>query len=375
MSLLPYVLASIAWAAALLGWWSTLRGRREQKALGLLSPAPLTEPLLVVIPARNEAKRLPKTLELLLREPSAQLRVVVVDDASTDGTAAVVAERARVDPRLSLRRPSWPPSADVFGKPRALDDAIRADLAHTAVVACIDADVHLADGALGGLIKALNDDEGVAAVSAMPRLDDRSLAERALVPAFVAAVAATHPPSRVHDPASAEAFLNGQVIVLRRSALDDVGGFAAVSNTILEDVALARLLKAKGHRLRLVDGRGLVATRMYGSFGEICRGFGKNARALHQRALVPLALALAGGALSPWLAFLAAMLTDSVVDDAAVGVAVVAAVAASAINRRLLGSSPWLALLSPIVLSVVAVVYLRAATGARVSWRGRTFST
>ena len=164
--------------------------------------------------------------------------------------------------------------------------------------------------------------------------------ERALVPAFVAAIAATHPPSKVHDASAEEAFLNGQVIVVRRDALDEVGGFAAVSNTILEDVALARLLKRKGHRLRLVDGRALVATRMYESFGQVCRAFGKNARALHQGALVPLALSLALGALTPWVAFLLAMATDTGVDDVVVGAALVAAVAASAVNRRLLGSSP-----------------------------------
>jgi cellulose synthase/poly-beta-1,6-N-acetylglucosamine synthase-like glycosyltransferase len=365
------LLGLVAWAAALLGWWSTVRGKQEQRTLKTLHPAPLDVPLLVVIPARNEVHRLPRTLDRLLADPSPLLHVIVVDDASTDGTHGVVTERAKSDPRLSLRRPTWPPSADVFGKPRALDDAIRSDLAHTALVLCLDADVDVEPGALGALVNALGD---AAALSVMPRLDDRGLVERALVPAFVAAVAATHPPSLVHDPGSPVAFLNGQAILLRRNAIDDVGGFAAVANTILEDVALGRLLKARGHALRLADGRALFATRMYSSFSEIVEGFGKNARPLHGRRLLPLALLLVGVAVAPWLAFLVAMVTDSAADDVVVGIALVIAVVASAVNRRRLGSSAWLALLSPVVLSVVAGVYIWAASTSRVRWRGRTFS-
>jgi len=356
--------------AALVLW----RGLRERRALVPLTRAPLETPLLVVIPARNEASRLPRTLDLLLADPSPQLAVVVVDDASTDGTAAVVTERARRDPRLTLRRPSWPPTTDVFGKPRALDDAIRGDPQGHALILCLDADVHLQPGALGGLVTAL-EHHGADALSVMPTLDDVTFAERALVPAFVAAVAGSYPPSAVHDLQRPEAFLNGQVMLLRRSALDDVGGFASVSHTVLEDVALAGRLKAAGHRLRLIDGDGLVATRMYANVAEIVAGFGKNALALHGRRLVGLALLLTTVAWLPWLCLGAAMLVPGDLDDVVCLGALLATVGCSALNRRTLRSSPWLALLSPIVMSVVGGVYLRAALVRRATWRGRTFPT
>ena len=359
-------------------------------------PAPLTSPLLVVIPARNEASRLPRTLDLLLADRSTLLTVIVVDDASTDGTAAIVATRARRDPRLSLRRPSWPPTTDVFGKPRALDDGIRADTAGHELVLCLDADVHLQPGALGGLVAALEgsdprvtgvtgvtgtaDGPGGAggpadALSVMPDLDDVTLAERALVPAFVAAVGASFPPSAVHDAKRPEAFLNGQLILLRRRALDDVGGFASVCHTVLEDVALAGRLKARGHRLRLIDGHGLVATRMYATFNDIVQGFGKNALALHGRRLMGLALMLMTVAWLPWLCLGAARLVPGDVDDLVCTLALVVTIACSALTRRTLRSSPWLALLSPLVMSVVGGVYVRAAVVRRATWRGRTFST
>ena len=366
------VVSALALLAPCLALGVAWRAGRERRALGALTPAPLQEPLLVVIPARNEAERLPRTLDLLLAEPSPHLRVVVVDDASTDGTAALVDERARRDRRLGLRRPSWPPATDLFGKPRALDDGVRADGGGHALILCLDADVHVAPGALGGLVAALGDRD---ALSAMPRLDDVTVVEKALVPAFVAAVGATHPPSAVVDPASPVAFLNGQVMLLRRPALDAVGGFASVSHTVLEDVALARRLKAAGHRLALVDGRELMATRMYDSFGGIVAGFGKNARALHGDALWRLGVLLPFSAWLPWLVLLLAASTTGALDDVIARAGLAVAIVAAAVNRARLGSSRWWALASPLVMIVVGVVYLRAALVRRGQWRGRTFST
>ena len=328
-------------------------------------------PLLVVIPARNEATRLPETLDRLLREPSPLLRVIVVDDASSDGTAAVVTERMKRDHRLALRRPQWPPTSSLFGKPRALDHGIRDNQDHELIL-CLDADVHLQEGALGGLVIALADAD---ALSALPRLDNRSVVENALVPAFIAAVGITHPPSAVHEPKSTTAFLNGQIMLLRRAALDDVGGFAAVADTVLEDVALARLLKQNGKRLRLVDGRRISSTRMYADFAEIVEGFGKNARALHRRELVPLAMVLMSVAWLPWLLMAVAAFTDGIVDDVVAAGGLATATACAMINRRRMWSPAWLGVLSPLVQTVVAVVFLRAAIIRRGSWRGRTFST
>ena len=350
---------------------SVWRGRREQEALTFVEPRALVTPLLVVIPARNEARRLPETLDRLLCEPSPHLRVVVVDDASTDDTAAIVIERARRDPRLTLRRPSWPPTSSFFGKPRALHDGITGDEEHEFVL-CLDADVHLRQGALGGLVHALKDAD---ALSALPRLDNHGLIENALVPAFVAAVGITHPPSEVHNPPSSTAFLNGQVLLLRRAALDEVGGFASVANTVLEDVALAHRFKSRGKRLRIVDGRRVATTRMYESFGEIVSGFSKNARALHGSELIPLAMLLAAVAWLPWLILALAFLTDGTVDDVFAMGFLEISVGCAIVNRRMLWSPSWLGILSPVTQSVVAAVFLRAAVVRKESWRGRTFST
>ncbi len=283
-----------------------------------------------------------------------------------------MAALAEKDARLSLRT-APPHDGSGFGKPRTLHDAITADTAY-AVVCCMDADVHLSEGTLGGAIKLLDVRSDVAAVSVMPRLDVESAAEGLLVPAFVAAAGSTAPPSRVHDTDRQDAFLNGQFIVVRRAALDDVGGFAAVSDTVLEDVALARLLKHNGHGLLLCDARDLVATRMYDSFASIVAGFGKNARPLHGSSLLRTGVMLVVVSWLPWLAVIAAALTADSADDAVAAAGIVIALLSQMMNRRTLGSSMWWAFCGPLAMTVVGAVYVKAALSPTQTWRGRRFA-
>lgn len=348
-----------------------VRGAREAAHVAPVVPRPLDRDLLVVIPARNEARRLPATLQALLADPSPHLQVIVVDDHSDDGTARVA--RGTLDDRVTVITGPGPPPPGRFGKPRALAFGIAAST-HGDVVLCLDADVVVAPGLLGGLVAALFDAQA-AALSGLPDLDNHTPVERALVPAFVAAVAATHAPSGVHDDASATAFLNGQLLLVQRAALDDVGGFLSVQDTVLEDVALARRLKSRGHRVRVVDVRGLARTRMYESFGAIVEGFSKNARALHGRLLLPVAALLLGSAWAPWAGMALALLSNGIVDDVVAGVCVVVAAAFAVGNRRRLGGGGAWGLLSPVVQFVVAGTYVRAAFQRRGRWRGRSFAT
>src|SRR5262249_26146591 len=85
-----------------------------------------------------------------------------------------------------------------------------------------------------------------------------------------------HPPSKVSDPNSPEAAANGQFILIRREAYDAIGGHAAVANEILEDVALARRVKASGRKLRFRYAADAVRTRMYRNFQQLREGWTKN---------------------------------------------------------------------------------------------------
>ncbi len=374
VSVAVIALAVVAAAIAVL---AAVRGGAEQRALRPLASAPLLGPLTVIMPARNEGARIGNTLRALLREPAPGLRVIVVDDRSDDDTAAVVA--AIADPRLSLVSLASDPPPGVFGKPRALAEGVRAAAAAGAlgdavgrVVVVVDADVHVDVGALGGLVAAQRA-RGAAALSVLPALDNRSAVEELLVPVFVAAVGGLFPPSAI--AAQRTPFLNGQCFVVDVDALAAVGGFEAVSGTVLEDVALARALVGAGHVVDVVDGRAAVRTRMYESFAAMRAGFGKNARALFGPRLVPLALLFLFMATAPIVAVAVAAVTAGVVDDVVAVVAGAVVAGMSAQNRLRLGSRPWFGLLWPLAQGTVGLTYLGAAFSTRGQWRGRTFST
>lgn len=354
-------------------------GRRELRALVRATPAPLDEPLLVVMPARNEAARLEPTLTALLADPSPTLAVLVVDDRSTDGTAALVERLAAAEPRLGLLRLKDDPPGGTFGKPRALaagvEDARRRG-ALPARLLFLDADVHLAPGALGGIIAAQRA-SGAAALSGVPRLVCASAVEELLVPTLVSVVTGRHPPRRVHDPQDPTAFLNGQLVLVDTSALDDVGGWRAVSQTVLEDVALARALKARGHALRLADLRALASTRMYESFGEIDAGFGKNATALLGKSAAVVGLLAWALSLLPVTALVLALLAGDALALAAVVVVVAAVLALQLLARRAAGAPVWPVLVLP--LSYLGVAFIlgkataKALLGRPLAWRGRDY--
>lgn len=225
----------------------------------------------VYVPARDEAEVIEACVQSILSQPEVR-RLVVVDDQSTDGTSAILARRT--DPRLTVIAGTGP-AEGAAGKPSALAHAVTAAPPETARVLFVDADVVLADGAVAALL-ADADASGADLVTLLPTLTLGSFAERVVMPSVGALIVAAHPPARVADPDAADAFANGQTILLDRVRYAAVGGHAAVISEVLEDVALARRVKADGGHLRVVDGRGWARTRMYASAGEMIEGWTKN---------------------------------------------------------------------------------------------------
>ncbi len=96
------------------------------------------------------------------------------------------------------------------------------------------------------------------------------------MPVIFAELAATYKPSEVSNPASPAAAANGQYLLISREAYDAVGGHAGVANSLLEDVALARAVKASGRRIFFRYGGDAVRTRMYRNFAQLREGWTKN---------------------------------------------------------------------------------------------------
>jgi dolichol-phosphate mannosyltransferase len=221
----------------------------------------------VVVPARDEAGRIGRCLDALRADPGVY-EVVVVDDQSSDGTAAVAASLgARVVPGQPLP-PGW------AGKPWALQQGIEA--ATGSWVVTLDADTIPRPGLVAALVERCEQD-GLDLVTAGARVECSTAAQQALHPAMLTTLVYRFGPAgAAHDPPPERLLANGQVQCFRREALLAAGGLAPVRDDLTEDVALARHLARQGWRVAFLDATEAVDVRMYESAAEAWRGWGRS---------------------------------------------------------------------------------------------------
>ncbi len=233
-------LAVLAWA-----WLLCLHGTFWQAGpMLLLSPASPERPeVAVVVPARDEADQIEATLRsLLAQDYPGRFRVILVNDGSTDGTGEIA--RAINDQRLRVISGA-PRPAGWSGKLWAVAQGIAAAPETASLVLLTDADIEHDLRHLTALV-SMAEAGGLDLVSEMVALNCRSLAERALVPAFVYFFQLLYPFRWVNEPARPTAAAAGGTILVRRSALERIGGIGAVRGALIDDVALASAIKPGG---------------------------------------------------------------------------------------------------------------------------------
>jgi glycosyltransferase involved in cell wall biosynthesis len=232
----------------------------------------------VIVPARNEEACLGACLESLLAQDGVSFEIIVVDDHSTDRTREIaesfIATRRSAASEKTLRVIEAGPLPEGWtGKNNAVVTGARS--ARGAWLLFTDADtVHL----LGSLARALAEarENNADMLSYSPEQIAVTFWEMATPPVVFAELARQYPPSKVSDPNSPEAAANGQYILIRREAYDAVGGHTAVAGDILEDVALARAVKASGRKIRFRYAADAVRTRMYRNYRQLRDGWTKN---------------------------------------------------------------------------------------------------
>jgi len=222
----------------------------------------------VIVPARNEEACLGACLQSLVGQAGVSFEIIVVDDGSTDRTPEI----ARSFPGVRVVNPG-PLPPGWTGKNNAL--VAGAKDARGEWLLFTDADtVHRA----GSLARSMAEvrERGVALLSYSPEQEVHGICEKAVMPVIFAELASTYRPSEVSDPASPAAAANGQYILISREAYDAVGGHTAIATSLLEDVALARAVKASGRKIFFRYGGDAVRTRMYRSFAQLREGWTKN---------------------------------------------------------------------------------------------------
>lgn len=252
----------------------------------------------ILIPARNEARVIGRTLTQLLAQDYPHLEIHVLDDQSEDGTGEIARNAAAHDPRFHLHTGQPLPSG-WLGKNWACHQL--AQFAQGEILLFLDADVQCQPAAVTALVD-LMENELAAAATVWPTQITQTWGERLVVPLMAWAILAYLPVLGVHHTKwAAFAAANGQCLALRRSVYQVIGGHEAVRNNVVEDVALARRVKQHNFRLRMADGAGLILCRMYQNWSEVRAGFAKNILAGHGSSTLFLAIST----LFHWLLFIA----------------------------------------------------------------------
>jgi hopene-associated glycosyltransferase HpnB len=257
------VAALLIWLIVLLAPWREWWTREHLEADARRRGEPLHD-VTVLIPARDEAPALPKTLASL-SEQGPGLAIVVVDDQSSDATGEVARRSAGVGVRVISGAPlpeGW--TGKVWAQSQARPFLDRP------LVLLLDADIALAPGLIATLRQRLRD-QNLGLASLMAELPMEGFWERLLLPAFVYFFKLIYPFQVANSTSKRVAAAAGGCVLLEIRALDAIGGFASLRDAIIDDCTLARLIKGAGYRTWVGLTRSVISHRRYHGLGDIWR--------------------------------------------------------------------------------------------------------
>lgn len=318
----------------------------------------------VLVPMRNEAENVPEFISALSQQIGLpNLKFIIINDGSTDRTKELLSTVIEGDPRFMvlnspLQRSGW------LGKVSALQSGYEA--AQSEFIVTLDADVRLEPRAL---VRAVNQLQDLALdfISPYPKQIAVTFAEKLIQPLLHWSWMSTIILRLAEKfPRQSTAVGNGQFFLVRKSALDAIGGFAAVSDEILDDIELARSLISAGFSGVVTEGSSLASTRMYSSFEEIKQGYGKSLwkafggpvgttfaiAFIFFSGILPVILILKGYLIG-WLSYLYIVFSREI----------------SAIRSR---SNPLFAFLHPLSSALlIYLIYYSWRNRGKIQWKGR----
>jgi hopene-associated glycosyltransferase HpnB len=349
------------------GFW--LGRERDDNAGAGQGPWPA---IAAVIPGRDEADSVGKTITSLLQQDyPGEFSIVLVDDQSRDGTAQVAHEAAASlgeAARLTVLS-GRPLPAGWTGKLWAQHQGVETASALSPrpdYLLLTDADIVYAPHALKALTTRARGG-GYVLTSLMAKLRCTTFAERFFIPAFIIFFQMLYPFAWTNDPRRATAAAAGGCMLVRRDALAQAGGMAAIRDALIDDCTLAKKLKSQGP-IWIGLTQNVSSIRGYPAFADIRHMVSRTAYA--QLRYSPLVLA--GTVIGLALTFIAPVVLAVLADGAA----------------RFLGLAAWLIMalafqpmlrfyrVSPLwgaALPAIAATYMAfTVDSAYQHWRGRS---
>jgi len=359
---------------------------RRQSALVSDSPRynrPNPPLVSAILPAKDEEAYLALCLQSICKLTYPNLEILVVDDRSTDRTAAIAQEIASTDARVRVVKidelpPGW------TGKTHALDHA--SHLARGQWLLFVDADTIHAPDSLGIMLEYAHREQAVLA-SLLPELRCESFWEHVMQPIAAITLMQSFPLHGVNDDRSKLAFANGQYILIERTAYDAAGGHQAVRDRFVEDIALAERVKGLGLPIRVALASGIVTCRMYASFEQLVRGWsrifydalGRNPWRLSTKLLDPIIFCQTGHvALAASLALLAR--AGGTFATSLLAMSIAHHVFMYLVFRRVYRASvqrssfaPWYPI-AHLIVDLILVRAIRMCLTGNVTWRGTSYA-
>ncbi len=313
----------------------------------------------IIVPARDEAQTIAAAVgSLLAQDYAGRFRVVLVDDNSTDGTGALAGQASNLTVITLQSKPKeW------SGKIWALAQGIAAS--HAPLVLLTDADIVHDPRHLSSLVAKLLQSR-LGLVSEMVRLNCASLAERALVPAFVYFFQMLYPFDKVNNPRSPVAAAAGGTMLIRREALERIGGIDAIKHSLIDDVALAKAVKASS-AIFLGHSSLAASIRPYENFADIWQMISRTAFTQLRHSATLLAVTLVGLACVWWVPDAMIVFGRGWQRGLGVGASALSAVSYLPTLARFGRSRLWV-----VALPLIALFYMAATCGSALNyWRGR----
>jgi chlorobactene glucosyltransferase len=231
----------------------------------------------IIIPARNEEKRIASCIKTLKLQTYPNLEIIIVDDFSTDNTPEKAKESINDDKRFILLKLSdinQKKPTQWIGKSYAMHQGRQH--AHGEWLLFIDVDYMEHEPVLieRAIEHVLN--EKIDLLSLIPQHICKSFWEKIIQPIPLGLIPAISPLSRANKPESNVAVAFGCFILIQQSVYDSIGGYKAIKGHIADDAAMAKLVKQSRFKIGIARGQQLLKIRMYEGFHEIWQGWSKN---------------------------------------------------------------------------------------------------